>query len=311
VLGQSRCCVGRARLQTEIFSSPVEVVANQLADEADLLCFDEFQITDIQDAVILPRIFQILGARGTAVVATSNTAPEDLFSDGLNRHVYLPPLQDMLRPLRIVDLNSGAVKIDHRKAIGSADGGTAPSALIVCPRHDTAEVMRCFGQLTGGAIPAAVKVDLPMGRSLMVPHSACGVALLSFDMLCAGDRSESDFIGLARVFHTVVLTGVPVFTLETVDWLRRFVKLLDILYDRNIRLVVSAEAPVKSLFQQIRKDVVAPDLAWRTVMYSSDGRAGLSVQAVGTLREAAAATFRAQSRMVEMQTQAYWDVCRE
>mmetsp|Transcript_76651 Transcript_76651/g.175792 ORF Transcript_76651/g.175792 Transcript_76651/m.175792 type:complete len:218 (-) Transcript_76651:59-712(-) len=217
----------------------------------------------------------------------------------------------MLRPLRIVDLNSGAVKIDHRKAIGSADGGTAPSALIVCPRHDTAEVMRCFGQLTGGAIPAAVKVDLPMGRSLMVPHSACGVALLSFDMLCAGDRSESDFIGLARVFHTVVLTGVPVFTLETVDWLRRFVKLLDILYDRNIRLVVSAEAPVKSLFQQIRKDVVAPDLAWRTVMYSSDGRAGLSVQAVGTLREAAAATFRAQSRMVEMQTQAYWDVCRE
>merc|ERR1712151_210547 len=152
-----------------------------------------------------------------------------------------------------------------------------------------------------------------MGRKFQVAKTAGDACLLNFEELCGSDRGEAEFLVIAEKFKLVFLTGVPRFvSLEDSDAIRRFVKLLDVLYDRRVRLVLAAAAVPAELFDGVRAEVSKGDmgdLQWRTALYSADGRVGMNSSAVGTLCEAIRATERAESRLREMRTQRYWDAC--
>jgi len=149
-----------------------------------------------------------------------------------------------------------------------------------------------------------------------VKQAAGRVGRLTFSELCESNSGEADYLALAQHFDVVVVENIPKFrSLEAADTLRRFVKLLDVLYDRKVRLVLSAEASLDDLFADIRSDIKSGgnlgDLAWRTALYSADGSAGMSPAAASTLMEAVRATERAESRLREMRTERYWKRCLE
>jgi len=303
---------------------PVEIAANTLADNADVLCFDEFQITDIQDAVILPRLFEVLFLRGVIVIMTSNTAPQLLYSGGLNRHVHLPAFVSLLGDYCIVlGLGGGSTKrvTDYRRRMEAAEfigdaasvGGSATDTYL-CGVDFEQQMQARWLELAGNKAPLPQSLSLAMGRTLHVPQAAGNVCWMEFGMLCGSDRGEADFFALAEHFDTVFLNRVPRFaSLEDADLVRRFVKLLDVLYDRRVRLVVGAAAVIDELFTGMRAEVLKgdmTDLAWRTALYSADGKVGMAPSAVGTLCEAIRATERAESRLREMRTLRYWNGCK-
>lgn len=305
---------------------PVEVVANALADEVDVLCFDEFQITDIQDAAILPRVFEVLFLRGVVVVMTSNTAPTLLYSGGLNRHVYMPAFIGLLGDHCTVLGLGGRQAIDYRRRAEAAEFQKAADAsgaeeaqvnldAFLFGEDAEAKLQKRWEESVSisGAAAAPRSLALPMGRTLRVTEAAGDVCLVGFHDLCGMERGEADFLALATQFKTVLLHNVPSFTsLEDTDLVRRFVKLLDVLYDRRIKLVVAAAASPAELFDGVRNEVSKGDmndLAWRTALYSADGRKGMAPSAVGTLCEAVRATERAESRLREMRTRRYWAEC--
>jgi len=300
---------------------PVEVAANSLADDIDVLCFDEFQITDIQDAAILPRLFEVLFIRGVAVVMTSNTSPQLLYSGGLNRHVHLPAFIGLMAEhSTVLGLKSS---VDYRRkaeaaelAKADATGEMSHDAFLAGADAEERLAARWAAiQAEVGFSVTELVLQLPMGRTLQILQSAGPACLLSFQEICGTDRGEADFFALAERFRIILLSGVPRFSgLEDADAVRRFVKLLDVLYDRRVRLVVAAAAPPGELFLAVREEVGRgdmSDLAWRTAMYSADGKVGLNPQAVGTLCEAVRATERAESRLREMRTRRYWDSCAD
>lgn len=308
---------------------PLEVVANMLADEVDVVCFDEFQISDIQDATILPRLFEILFLRGVVVVMTSNTAPQLLYSGGLNRHVHLPAFVALLsQHCTVLGLGSrgGRPAVDYRRraeaaefAADLAEAGPPerPSSAAVgnylCGEGAGSLLEERWSQLRGDVSESARELVLPMGRTLRLERTSGKACRVHFQDLCGAERGEADFLTLAGHFDTIVVEGLQRFTsLEDADMLRRFVKLLDVLYDRRVRLVIAAAAPLDGLFEGIRSEIQGgsmEDLAWRTALYSADGRAGMAPGAVGTLYEAVKATERAESRLREMRTQRYWAAC--
>jgi len=298
---------------------PVEVAANRLADSVDVLCFDEFQITDIQDAAILPRLFEVLFLRGVVVVMTSNTAPQLLYSGGLNRHVHLPAFISLLAEhCTVLGLGGpgGRHAVDYRRRAEAAEAAElaedAEGAFLCGP--DAEHLLReRWSRLLGSGTAAARELALPMGRRISLPEATGDACLVTFQELCGKERGEADFLTLAGSFSTVLLSGVPRFgSLESADEVKRFVKLLDVFYDRRVRLVLAAATPPGELFDGVRKEVAqsnAGDLAWRTALYSADGKAGMSPSAVGTLCEAVRATERAESRLREMRTRRYWQSC--
>jgi predicted ATPase len=297
---------------------PVEVAANVIADDVDALCFDEFQITDVQDASILPRVFEVLFLRGVVVVTTSNTSPPLLYSGGLNRHVHLPAFVSLIRDhCTVLGLSGGKRQVDYRRraeateiAEIAVDERVASGIYFHGVDAESRFAGRWQEQLNFSSGVGPRDLSLSMGRTWRLAEAADSACLVSFDEICGHERGEADFLALAKCFRTVLLRGVPRFTsLEHVDKLKRFVKLLDVLYDRRVRLVMSAAAPPAELFDDIRKEVTGNDindLSWRTALYSADGKAGMNPNAVGTLCEAIRAADRAESRLREMSTQRYW-----
>jgi predicted ATPase len=253
---------------------------------------------------------------------TSNTAPPQLYSGGLNRHVYLPPFIGLLGDhCTVLGLGGGKRKVDYRRRVEAAElaevGGEAALASGVYfygadANEKFAERWSEHLAIAGGkGQPRTLK--LPMGRTLHLDEAAGSACRVSFEELCSMDRGEAEFLTLADNFSAVLLHGVPAFSsLEEMDVVKRFVKLLDVLYDRRIRLVVAAASQPGELFDGIRKEVAGEDLgdlAWRTALYSSDGKGGMNPHAVGTLVEAIRATDRAESRLREMRTRRYWQGC--
>lgn len=298
---------------------PVERIANQIADDIDVLCFDEFQITDIQDAAIIPRIFEVLFLRGVLVVVTSNTAPGLLYSGGLNRHVHIPEFVSLISShcniLRLGKKLGEGDETDYRRraelAEARADGTVAAVSFLSGPGA-VASLKACW-LASAGPDQAPCELKLPMGRKLDIAQAAGDACFFEFHDLCGGDRGEADFYALAENFRTVLVAGIPKFSsLGDYDEVRRFVKLLDVLYDRKVRIVVAAVGELEQLFDGIREDISDGDinaLAWRTVQYSADGKAGMNASAVGTLYEGVRATERAESRLREMRTKRYWEEC--
>lgn len=248
---------------------PVERVGERIARQTDVLCFDEFAITTIQDCVILMPLFSVLFNCGVTVVATSNRAPDDLYTDGLNRHLYLPPFLDVLtRNCKVQHLESTT---DYRAVHfeNSADAG------VFCWPHDRDFIDRWFEQTTGGDGGSAADVDVSFGRSLQVPQlSSCGrIARFSFEDLCKKHLSADDYLKLCRQFHTILLDDVPCLSVDEHNEARRFTCLVDSCYEHHVRLICSMAGSPEDLLGGLTelKDMSASNLGKGGAVGCGDG----------------------------------------
>ncbi|MFG1300942.1 cell division protein ZapE [Xanthobacter sp. V3C-3] len=222
-------------------ADPIAPVAQALADEAKILCFDEFHVTDIADAMILGRLFEKLFADGVVVVATSNVAPRDLYTGGLNRALFLPFIDMIEQRMRVMTLDS---RTDYRmeKLEGVSTWHTP-----LGPEADAA-VAAAWRRLAGpgGGAPGEVMLK---GRRLAIPAMANGAARFSFANLCeAALGPNPDYLRLARMFHTIVVEHIPIMGQDQRNEAKRFISLIDTLYDANVKLVASAAAEPDGLY---------------------------------------------------------------
>jgi cell division protein ZapE len=219
---------------------PFAKAGQEIARDAHLLCFDEMEVRDIADAMILSRLFTALFERGVVVVATSNRHPDELYMNGLQRDRFLPFIELLKTRLDIVDLGEG---VDYRldRLVGERVYLTPPDAAA------RAELDRLFGEMTGGADAGADTV-IVHGREMPVAHAAKGVARFDFEDLCAKPLGPADFLALARKYRAVVVDGIPTMTDAIRDQARRFMMLIDALYERRTTLVCSAAAEPEALY---------------------------------------------------------------
>jgi cell division protein ZapE len=219
---------------------PIRRTADEIADETTLLCFDEFHVTDIADAMILGRLFERLFERGVVLVATSNVAPADLYLGGLNRALFLPFI-------RMIEERVDVVRLDARTdfRLEKLDGVAVwyVPADAAARRAIDATWRRIAG--TEGGEP----IELPLkGRTIHVPQAGGGAARFAYADLCMKPLGALDFLQIARVFHTLVVEDIPVLTERHANEVRRFILLIDTLYDRAVKFVASAAAEPDRLF---------------------------------------------------------------
>jgi cell division protein ZapE len=221
-------------------ADPIQPVAHALAEDARLLCFDEFQVTDVADAMILGRLFAALFAENVTIVATSNTPPGRLYEGGLNRQLFLPFIEEIQQRLDVVALN-GPTDYRMQRLAGIRTWMT--------PLSDEAEAAMntAWTSLTGTRAGRPVILTV-LGRKLVVPQAARGVARFSFADLCEQPLAAADYLAIARDFHTVLIDHVPQMTADMRNVARRFVLLIDTLYDEGVKLIASAAAPPESLY---------------------------------------------------------------
>ncbi|MEZ5947217.1 MAG: cell division protein ZapE [Hyphomonas sp.] len=219
---------------------PIPPVAKQVAAGAQLLCFDEFQVTQIADAMILARLFEQLFARGVTMVATSNRVPDDLYKDGINRPLFLPFIRLLKERCDIYHLDSGN---DYRlDRLTAAPVWYSPLG----PASETA-LDAVWERLTFGAQAQHCVLTIK-GRKLEVQREAAGVARFTFEELCARPLYSRDYLAIAANFHTVILSGIPLLGPENRNEAARFVALIDAFYEAKIKLVASAAAEPEALY---------------------------------------------------------------
>ena len=225
---------------------PIEPVAEQIAADAKLLCFDEMQVTNPADAMILSRLFGKLLEQGVKVVTTSNRPPRDLYKDGLNRDLFIPFIELIERRMLVVEVNGPIdYRLDRLTGVEVWHVPNGPEA--------TADLSRAFFQLTDYPVEDRAKVpaediDLGGGRTLHVPKSLKGVAVFSFKRLCGEPRGASDYLAIARRYHTVIIVGIPVIGPEMRNEAARFVTLIDALYEHRVKLLAAADGEPEGLY---------------------------------------------------------------
>lgn len=219
-------------------SNPIFPVAKQFASEAKLICFDEFQVTQIADAMILAGLFEELFRRGVTVVATSNRHPDELYKDGLNRHLFLPFIELLKAQNEVFELAS---ERDYRLE------RLTEAPVWYATREGTAPLDRAFERLTLGATPQSCMLTVK-GRKVPVSREAAGVARFTFDELCAQPLWAEDYRAIAAMFHTILLEDIPVLSPAKRNEAARFVALIDTFYEAKVKLVASAAAEPEQLY---------------------------------------------------------------
>jgi cell division protein ZapE len=219
---------------------PIPPVARAIAEDAKLLAFDEFQVTDVADAMILGRLFDRLFAAGVTIVATSNTPPDRLYEGGLNRQLFLPFIAEIKQRMEVLELHGAT---DYRlQRMSGLDVYLTP----LSPAADAA-MNAAWARLTD--MPRGKPAELTvLGRKLVVPQAARGVARFAFNDLCAQPLAAADYLAIAQDFHTVLLDHIPQLTPEMRNEARRFTLLVDTLYDEGVKLFCSAAAPPDALY---------------------------------------------------------------
>jgi len=219
---------------------PIVPVARSIAADATLLCFDEFHVTDITDAMILARLFEALWRAGVVVVATSNRPPEDLYKNGLNRALFEPFIAKMPDHLEIFDFDG---KTDHRlRQLTAAPVYYAPLGPDTDAAMDSA-----WARITGNAKMRPTRITV-QGRAMMIARTGSGAARESFQNLCDRPLGAADYLAIAETFHTLMLDGVPKMERDSRNQAKRFVALIDALYETRTKLIVSADAQPSGLY---------------------------------------------------------------
>ncbi|MEA2743634.1 MAG: cell division protein ZapE [Acetobacteraceae bacterium] len=249
-------------------SDPIPPLADQIAADSALLCFDEFQVNDIADAMILGRLFEALFSRGVVVVTTSNTAPDDLFKGQPGRDAFLPFIAQINQRLELVVMNGDR---DYRRE------RMRGLRTWLVPADDLArqELDEAFRRLTGGSAIRPVSL-MVMGRELVVPEASDGVARFDFDRLCNTALGAGDYLAIATHFHTLVLDEIPRLSPDNYDQARRFSVLVDTLYDQRVKLIASADAAPEQLYQHGRNAKMFERTASRLDEMQSEDWLGLA-----------------------------------
>jgi cell division protein ZapE len=252
--------------QLEGQKNPLQLVADTIGREARVICFDEFFVADITDAMILGTLMEELFKRGVTLVATSNIAPDGLYKDGLQRARFLPAIALLKQHTQVVNVDGGVdyrlraleqVELYHSPLDTAADQSLMASFQSLVP---------CSGEIEQGV---AIEIE---GRRIHTRYLAEDVVWFDFSELCDGPRSQNDYIELAREYHSVLVSNVPGLGRDNDDQTRRFINLVDEFYDRHVKLVISAALPLEVLY--------------------SEGRLGFEFQ-------------RTVSRLLEMQSREY------
>lgn len=222
-------------------ADPLALVAHDLAQEAWVLCFDEFHVTDIADAMILGRLFTRLFEQGIVMVATSNLPPDDLYRDGLNRALFLPFIA-------LLDERMNVIRLDARTDFRLEKLAGIKIWHVPADAKAAAALDESWRRLTAGH--EGVPLELPLkGRSVHVPRAAMGVARFSFHDLCEQPLGAIDYLKIAREFHTVIIDGIPVMDDNSRNEAKRFILLIDTLYDNAVKIIASAAAEPQSLYR--------------------------------------------------------------
>jgi cell division protein ZapE len=238
-------------------TQPLEAVAERLAKRARIICLDELFVADIADAMILGGLFDGLFRRGVTLVATSNLAPQDLYKDGLQRRRFLPAIDLLNAHMEVLHLDGG---VDYRLR----QLEQAPTYLDAKLPETPQALRRRFAALAGGTAAGPTTLIIE-GRALHALGSGPGMVWFEFAELCAGPRSQNDYIELARLYHTVFISNIPEFTRAVEDAARRFIMLIDEFYDRGVKIVVSAQAPPAVLYRGERLELEFQRAASRLV----------------------------------------------
>lgn len=228
--------------------NPLTLVADTISQEARVICFDEFFVSDITDAMILGTLMEELFARGVTLVATSNIVPDELYKNGLQRARFLPAIELLNTHTLVVNVDGG---VDYRlRALEQAE-------LYHSPLDASADdsLMTSFHSIVSAntAIQESVALEIE-GRTINARYVTEDVVWFEFVELCDGPRSQNDYIELAREYHTVILSNVPALGRNKDDQARRFVNLVDEFYDRNVKLIISAERPLAELYSTGKLD---------------------------------------------------------
>ena len=219
---------------------PLDAVAAQIASETRVLCFDEFFVSDIGDAMILGRLLTGLFRRGVTLVATSNSSPDDLYKDGLQRQQFLPAIEQIKMHTDLIHMDG---ETDYRLRLLQKAG------TYLTPNDDLAKksLEYCFTESATSQVRKNVELEIN-GRPITAYKCGKGVAWFEFDALCDGPRSQADYIEIARWYPSVIVSGVPPLDSKSEDQARRFVALVDEFYDRRVKMIVSADRSVAALY---------------------------------------------------------------
>ena len=222
--------------------NPLELVAKTLADEARVLCFDEFFVSDIGDAMILGGLLEHLMVQGVTLVATSNIEPEFLYENGLQRERFLPAIALLKSRTDIIELDNGT---DYRLR------SLQQAKIYYSPLGEGAqlELRNSFARLASDHAQHGTDTQIEvLGRTVLAREFADDVVWFDFKQLCGGPRSPYDYIELAKIYHAVIVSDVPQLDASLDDMARRFISMVDEFYDRNVKLIISAQVPLLKLY---------------------------------------------------------------
>lgn len=220
---------------------PLVKIAEEIAEQTRVLCFDEFFVSDIADAMILGRLMEALFKQGVTLIATSNIEPDGLYRDGLQRQNFLPAIEILKRNVQVLNVDHG---IDYRlRHLTDAQLYLSP-----CDIRCEAKLADYFRRFAGNDGQSCLTLEIH-GRELIARQAAEGVVWFDFAELCEGPRGAADYIELAHTHHTLILSRVPQLTVADENEARRFITLIDELYDRNVKLVIAADVPAEQLYR--------------------------------------------------------------
>ena len=222
--------------------NPLSRVAQDIAEKVDVICFDEFFVSDIGDAMILANLLEAFFTSGVTLITTSNIVPARLYENGLQRERFLPAIALLERHTKIINVDGG---LDYRlRSLEQAEIYHSPLG------EEADKIMKvCFSELSSGQeVKESISLEV-LGRDINAQYYSEGMVWFDFDDICGGPRSAADYIEIAKLFHTVMLSSVPELQASSDDSARRFITMVDEFYDHGVKLIISAAVPLLGLYQ--------------------------------------------------------------